>query len=113
VSGQPGLISNVGSPGSSGRASPLACASRRSFRIRLRAPAGQRLRLARVYVNGHRVQVLRGRRLTAPVNLRGLPRGRFTVKVVAVTTTGRVLTETRRYLTCTPKRKPKRTKRHT
>lgn len=114
VSGQPGLISNVASPGRSGRASPLACASRRSFRIRLRAPAGQRLRSARVYVNGHRVRVLRGRRLTAPVNLRGLPHGRFTVKVVAVTTAGRVLTETRRYRTCTPKRtsKHKRTKRH-
>lgn len=100
VSGAPGLI---GSPGTS--TAPVACASRRNFRIRLRAPHGERLRSAKVFVNGRRVAVLRGRRLTAPVDLRNLPKGRFTVKVIATTTTGRTITETRRYRTCAPKRK--------
>jgi beta-glucosidase len=84
-----GLIS------SSGR-----CASRRHFRIRLRAPRGERLVSARVYVNGHRVRVLRGRRLRAVIDLRGLPKRRVTVRVVARTRKGRRVTETRRYRTC-------------
>jgi len=43
------------------------------FRIRVRAPRGQRVSSAAVYVNGRRVRVLRGRRLRAVVDLRGLP----------------------------------------
>ena len=82
--------------------SPRACASRRRFAIRLRAPHGQRLRHATVFVNGRRVRVVRGARLRAAVDLRGLPRGTFVVRVVAVTTRGRRLTDTRRYHTCIP-----------
>jgi hypothetical protein len=77
------------------------CTSHRRFRIRLRAPRGQRLRSASVFVNGRRVRVLHGRRLRAPVDLRGLPRGRFTVRVTARTLSGRSVSETRRYRTCT------------
>lgn len=99
VSGNPGLIA------SGGHAQPLACVSRRDFRIRLRVPRGVRLREARVYVNGKRVRVLRGRRLTATVDLRGLPAGRVSVRIVGITRTGRALTETRRYRTCAPKRR--------
>jgi len=76
------------------------CASRRHFRIRLRAPRGDRLRSARVYVNGRRVRVLRGRRLRAVIDLRGLPAGRVRVRVVARTRHGRRVSETRRYRTC-------------
>jgi hypothetical protein len=50
------------------------------------------------------VQVLKGKRLTAPVDLRGLPKGRFTVKIVAVTSAGQKLSSSRRYRTCAPKR---------
>jgi hypothetical protein len=81
------------------------CASRRRFRIRLRAPRGQRLASARVYVNGRRRAVRRGRRLTAPVDLRGLPRGTVRVTVVARTRSGRRVVERRRYRTCVPKRR--------
>jgi hypothetical protein len=84
------------------------CASGRSFVIHVRHPPGQRLRRARVLVNGHPVRVLRGRRLHARVNLTGLPRGTFVVKVFAVTTTGRHLTETRTYHTCRPGRRGRR-----
>jgi hypothetical protein len=79
------------------------CASRRHFQIRLRAPRGDRLRSARVYVNGHRVRLLRGRRLRARVSLRGLPRGRFTVRIVGRTRKGRTVYDVRRYRTCTRK----------
>lgn len=84
-------------------ATATACRSRRSFRIRLREPRRGRLASARVYVNGRRARILRGKSLRAPVNLRGLPKGRYTVRVVATTTTGRTLVRTRHYRTCTPK----------
>ena len=84
------------------------CVSRRRFRIRLVEPRGDALRSATVSVNGRRVRTIRGTRLTAPVNLAGLPRGRFTVKVDAVTRSGRKLTSSRRYRTCATKRRPRR-----
>lgn len=84
------------------------CVSRRKFRIRVRNRSGLRVRQATVYVNGRRVAVRRGRRLTAPVNLRGLPRGRFRVRIRAVLTNGQVITGTRRYRTCTRKRRGRR-----
>jgi hypothetical protein len=95
---QPGIVL----PSAGSRRS---CRSRRSFSIRLREPRRGRLAEARVYVNGKRVRLVRGRRLRARVNLRGLPKGRYTVRVVAVTSTGQRVTRTRRYRTCTPKRR--------
>lgn len=79
------------------------CASRRSFRIRLRQTRSDPLRSARVYVNGRRVRVLRGRRLRARVNLRGLPRGVVRVTIRGRTRSGRTVTSTRRYRTCVPR----------
>jgi hypothetical protein len=81
------------------------CRSRRSFRIRLREPKADPLVRATVQVNGRRVRVVAGRRLTAPVDLRNLPRGRYTVKIAATTASGRVVSGTRRYRTCEPTRK--------
>src|SRR3954454_1484509 len=82
-----------------------SCVSRRHFRIRTSCQrAGVTLISAAVAVNGHRVAVRKGRRLTAPVDLRGLPRGRFTVRISALTTDGRAITEARRYRTCAPRR---------
>jgi ABC-2 type transport system ATP-binding protein len=90
------------------------CASRRSFVIRLKEPrrGGLRLRGTRVTVSGRRVKVFRrGGRLRARVNLRGRPRQRVRVKVVARTRSGRVLRDTRVYRTCIPTKKPKRKRR--
>jgi hypothetical protein len=81
------------------------CRSRRSFRIRLREPKADPLVSAIVNLNGRRVRVVKGKRLTAPVDLRNLPRGRYAVKIVATTATGRVLQGTRRYRTCVPGQK--------
>ena len=86
-----------------------ACVSRRSFRIRLRVPVGTSVRSARVTVNGKRVPVSRGARLTAPVDLRGLPAGAVKVRIRVVTTRGSVLTGTRTYQTCAGARGQPRT----
>ena len=80
------------------------CRSRRDFRIRLREPKADPLVRATVQVDGRRVRLLVGARLSAPVNLRGLPTGRYTVKIVATTASGRVIQGTRRYRTCARKR---------
>ena len=80
------------------------CVSRRHFRIRIhRQRAGITLISAAVAVNGRRVAVRKGRRLSAPVDLRGLPKGRFTVRISALTSDGRAITGSRRYRTCAPK----------
>jgi len=98
-------------PGRLGLPGSRRCASQRRFLIHLRAPYRDRLRLATVFVNGRRTRVLRGRRLRAPVDLRGLPRGRFVVRVAAVTRRGRRLTERRSYRTCTRRRRGRRAPR--
>jgi hypothetical protein len=82
--------------------STAVCRSRRDFTIRLRQPKHGRIRSARVFVNGKRVKVLTGRRLGSRVDLRGLPVGRYIVRVVVTTTRGRRIVETRRYRTCVP-----------
>jgi hypothetical protein len=100
-------------PPASSRAATLPsarrCLSRRVFRIRLHRPAkGQgRIRSVRVTVNGKRVKVRRGKRYTARVDLRGLPRGTARVAITVRTTKGRTLRSARTYRTCTPKKKPK------
>jgi hypothetical protein len=81
------------------------CTSRRSFRIRIRSKRRDPVVGAVVSVNGKTVRTLKGKRVTAPVVLRGLPKGRFLVKITATTRKGRKISGTRRYLTCTPKSK--------
>ena len=78
-----------------------ACLSRRRFTIRLREPNGLRIRSARVTVAGKRVAARRRNgRWTVTVDLRGLPRGRYAVRIVVRTESGKTLTGTRRYRTC-------------
>lgn len=85
------------------------CLSRRSFKIRLREPRNDALASANVYVNGKRVRTVKGpQRIKAGVNLKGLPKGRYTVKIVARTVLGRTIKGTRKYRTCAPKKKSTR-----
>lgn len=81
-----------------------SCASKRSFRIKLRNH-GQKVVKATVIVNGKRVKVLRGKRLTSKVDLRGLPKGRYSVQIRLKLANGTTLIGVRRYFTCRPGRK--------
>jgi uncharacterized repeat protein (TIGR01451 family) len=84
-------------------AAPVRCTSRRAFDIRVRRRAGQVLTEVAVVVRGRTVRVVRGRRHTARIDLRGLPRGTFRVRIRATTRDGRKLTGIRTYHTCIPK----------
>jgi hypothetical protein len=78
------------------------CASRRVIRIHLRAPRGVKLRSAVVKYRSRTVR-LKGRKLRTWVDLRGVPKGRFTVKITITSTRGQVFRTTRRFKTCTPR----------
>jgi hypothetical protein len=90
------------------------CVSRRRFRIKLRQPGGVQIQTALVFVNGQRVRTVKRKifkklRTTARVDLRGLPKGTFFVRIVVLTTKGQTLKGTRKYKTCRKKKfKPKR-----
>ena len=79
------------------------CVSRRDFVIHIQRIEGLTYRRASVYVNASPVDVVAGARLHARVDLRGLPMGRYTVRITVITTTGRQITGTRAYHTCAPK----------
>lgn len=81
------------------------CRSRRAFRLRLKEPTADALASAVIYLNGKRVKTLKGKRITATVDLRGLPKGRYVVKVVATTVLGRTISGSRKYRTCAQKKR--------
>jgi len=90
---------------------PPVCTSARNFRIRIRAPRGESIVGASVTVNGKPVDVRAepmriGWRFTAPVDLRGLPKGTYDVRIKARAADGRTLRGSRRYRTCAPKLSP-------
>ncbi len=80
------------------------CVSRRAFRIRLRNPKGTRIAHATVKVNHRTVATRKGKRVTAPVNLRGLPKGRYTVSITARLADHRTVKGARHYRTCAKRR---------
>jgi hypothetical protein len=72
---------------------------RRKFSFRVHQPRGGRVVAVAVYVNGRRVKRVRGRRVTHVVVGR-LPRGVFTVRIVATTDGGSRTVSVRRYRGC-------------
>jgi hypothetical protein len=89
------------------------CVSKRKFRIKIRQPGGIRIQTALLFLNKKKVKVFKRRvfkrqRHVATVNLRGLPKGTFVLKIVVLTTKGDTLRGTRKYHTCTKKRKHKK-----
>src|SRR6202040_1698820 len=60
-------VITLGQPSPLSPSAPKACVSRRRFKIHLRTTHGQRLRSARVYVDGRRVRVLGRNRLYATI----------------------------------------------
>jgi hypothetical protein len=83
-----------------------SCISKRHFPIRLREPNGIKIKKAKVLVNGKAVDVKKAKgRFTADVDLRGLPKGKFTVAIKITTKDGRTLKGARTYRTCSKKRR--------
>jgi len=80
------------------------CASRRRFPIRLKEPPGDAIAATpkpKVTRNGKSIPVrFTGGRWRSVIDLRGLPRGRYTFRITATTVRGRTIRGSRRYRTC-------------
>jgi hypothetical protein len=94
--GQPSIASQIAAALPSNR----VCLSRRRLRIHIRVPKGVHVKSAAVFVGKRRVATRSRKRISAVVNLRGLPKGRFTVKIVLTKTNGKKLSGKRTYRTC-------------
>jgi hypothetical protein len=84
------------------------CVSRRKFAIHVRRPGGVTFSSIAISVNGRRTVRLKGlkaKKVRATVNLRGLPAGKVTVRITAVTSTGRKAVSKRTYRTCATKKR--------
>jgi hypothetical protein len=79
---------------------PARCVDRRKFAFRIHQPRHGRIVAVRVFLDGKRVKSVHGRRVTR-VTLTRLPRGTFTVKVVATTNRHSRTVSVRRYRGCT------------
>jgi sugar lactone lactonase YvrE len=96
--GAAGIVADVLSP--AGRAGRTSCKRLKRVVMRVRQRGRVRLRSVKVYVRGKYRRTLRHRRVTQKIFIHRLPRGRFTVKLVARTTKGRRLTAKRRFRNC-------------
>jgi 6-phosphogluconolactonase (cycloisomerase 2 family) len=85
--------------------SAKACVSRRRFSIRLKAVKANRIVRAQIRLNGSQVRQVTGNALRLPIDLRGLPKGRFTVEIVTTDSTGKKLVGRRVYRTCVAKKR--------
>ena len=82
------------------------CLSRRRLRIHLHDPSNDPLKEVVVSLTGHRLQVLRhGNVFTSTIDLRGLPKGTFTVHVRLSTVLGHRLHGSRTFHTCVRRRR--------
>jgi protocatechuate 3,4-dioxygenase beta subunit len=81
---------------------PHSCVSRRTVLIHIPRRIKNVSRVA-VSAGGRQMKVIRGKRFKAIVDLRGLTKERYTVRVKIVLQDGRVLHRNRRFWTCTPR----------
>lgn len=90
------------------------CVSARLFKIHLADPEYDPLKHVVVRIRGHRIKTARqGHYVVATIDLKGFPRGAFTVRIAATTVLGHHLESRRTYHTCAKRainRKPN--KRH-
>ena len=77
----------------------LTPCKRRTIRLRVKAPRGDRLRRVRIFVNGKRKRTVRGRAARRAIRVK-LPAGRTRVTVRATTRKGRRLVRRRTYRRC-------------
>jgi hypothetical protein len=80
------------------------CVSRRNFVVHVIQIKGVRYRRVEAAVNGRRLAVISGSRTHARVDLKGLPKGTYTLRITATTTNGHTISGTRTYHTCVRKR---------
>lgn len=84
-----------------GLPSARACYSSRAFALRIQQPHGYpHVVSAEVFLGKRRVRTLTTRSLHEKVVLHGLPKGAFTIRIVARTSSGKTLVGTRTYHTC-------------
>jgi hypothetical protein len=82
-----------------------ACHSQRVFTVHLAPPAGKTFHELKVQVNGRSFRVVRGKQVTSKIDLGGLPRGRFTLRIRASLLPSGTYVRVRHYVTCVPKTK--------
>jgi hypothetical protein len=92
-------------PQAVGLPSARRCVSGRHFAIHLRKVRGEKVVSAKVFVKGKRVKTVKGKQLTVAIDLRGLPKGKFVVRIVVTTVSGKRYSGKRTYRTCTGRRK--------
>jgi hypothetical protein len=89
--------------------SATKCLSARLFQIHLLEPKYDPFKTVRITIKGRKIHTShRGNYIVATVNLKGLPHGKFTVKITATTALGHHLSGSRTYHTCV--KKPKKSK---
>ncbi len=90
------------------------CLSARLFKIHLTDPRYDPLKTVVVTIRGRTIATLRrGRYVVATIDLKGFPRGAFTVRIDATTVLGHHLSERRTYHTCVARaKKGKLSKQH-
>ena len=98
-----GPVGTIGGGSAGVISAPLstACASRRHFIVHVVQIPGLMYRRIKVLLNGRRVATTTTRRgFTAAVDLRGLPKGTYALRIMLETTHGQKITGTRTYHTC-------------
>ncbi len=89
------------------------CLSLRRFAIHIRNAHYDPFKAVTVTLRGHKIPVvLQGQTYVATINLKGLPRGAFTVKINGMTFRGNRVAGSRRYHTCTKKKTRKSKPKH-
>jgi DNA-binding beta-propeller fold protein YncE len=77
------------------------CSATRRLTLQLRIRGGVRLVAVAVYLHGKRLTSIRApHRVPRTVKLAGLPRGRFTLRIHARTSTGKLMKVTRHFAAC-------------
>jgi hypothetical protein len=81
------------------------CLSRRLVRIRVRKRAGDAVVSVAVFIGSKRKALRSGSAAVQTVSLRGLPKGRYTLKLLVTLKSGKQLVATRRYRTCATRKR--------
>lgn len=110
--GSSGGSSGTGKSGTSAYKEKLSlpsakqCLSVRLFQIHLQNPKYDPFKTVSVTIKGRKIATVRkGNYVVATINLKGLPKGAFTIKIKATTVLGHTLSASRTYHTCIKKLK--------